>query len=81
MKTAEDEFKTANKEDASLDDYINPGAKILVDFERIFGKNWTKENFIDHTEVEDKTDHVTPLHLAALFGHLEIFKAIFDKVH
>ena len=91
MKAAEDEYQTPKDEDSSdkdssdegssLDDYINPRDMLWVDFERIFGKNWIEEHFIECSNVEGETRSVTPLHLAALFGHEEIFNAIFEKVY
>ena len=81
LRKAEEAFKSIHEEDLSdekpsLDDFINPGAKILIDLTYL-----NSEDLPSSSSSQQETKNVTPLHVAAFLGHVEIFEILFDKVN
>ena len=86
MKAKEDEYNSADPNDrAGLDTFINPPCEVLIDYKLILGDDWIHGEFywkkIYKYDQYHQTSDVTPLHMAALYGHEEIFNAIFEKVN
>ena len=86
LRKAEEAFKSTHEEDLSdekpsLDDFINPGAKIFIDLTYLFTKDLPSDSDSDSDSSLRETSNVTPLHVAAFLGHVEIFEILFDKVN
>ena len=85
LRKAEEAFKSTHEEDLSdekpsLDDFINPGAKIFIDLTYLFTKDLPSDSDSDSDSSLRETSNVTPLHVAAFLGHVKIFEILFDKV-
>ena len=62
----------SSDEDLSLEDNINPGARIWLQM---------KHDIFDSSRGEWVSDNdIKPIHMAAFLGHVEIFRSIFAKV-
>ena len=81
LRKAEEAFKSTHEEDLSdekpsLDDFINPGAKTFIDLTYL-----DTEDLPSSSSSQQETNNVTPLHVAAFLGHVEIFEILYDKVN
>ena len=81
MKAKEDEYNSADPNDqGGLDQFINPPCGVSINYDLILGDDWRHGEFFWMDDYDQAFD-VTPLHLAALHGHEEIFNTIFEKVN
>ena len=83
LRKAEEAFKSTHEEDLSdekpsLDDFINPGAKTFIDLTYLDSEELPPSSSYSS---QQEANNVTPLHVAAFLGHVEIFEILFDKVN